>query len=289
MRSGDIEASTFVLQAVDNQSVRRHDAAVRALFAAHFEDNSEAVFQAVLPTLRFGITKILQKGHADAISRDDFYHAHLVYPRKALLSYPAAAELESNLEILYHTRERPHRIRAGWIEEIAGIREPFVQAWVRELRRTDFDYRDFFYGSRRIVRRDPLSPESITQLAEAWQQVSDPRADLQILRERIVYLHGSTQPGYEKAAEFLFFPRSFLTPLGSQALHPAPVHPPEYVSIATVYFRRGPGIDPMSPGPCGYDSGTQGYWPQRATSGTWRHRGFCYTMVVYRSLLVNPG
>lgn len=271
-----------VKTAPSNGSLRRRDEAIRALFAAHIRRNPEAFLQTALPSLHRGVFDILRMGYADEVSRDDFYHAHLVYPREYLVAYPSASELRSNLWILYHTKERPHRIRDGWLDELSALQEPFMNAWVAEVRATDFDYRDFFYGSRRIERRSPLPSQSVSRLAEIWQSQSSTPANLQTLKERIVYIHGSTQPGYNEAAEALFFPRSFLSPLGSKTLRQAPVHPPDYISIATVYFRRSSGRGPLNP----VGGGTIGQetWPQRAGSAKRWYQGHCYTLVAYGNL-----
>ena len=285
------EAFRHLAQPSDSRSLRRRDEAIRALFAAHIQRNPGFLLQTALPSLHRGISDILRLGHAEEVSRNDFYHAHLVYPRDELVAYPTAAELRSNIRILYHSRERPHRIREDWIDEIASLDDPFVQAWIQEVRRTDFDYQDFFYGSRRFVRRQPLPAESVSRLAESWHSESRTSEDVRELKERIRYIQGSTQPGYAAAAEALFLPRSFLAPLGSTTLRRVPVHPPDYLSIATVYFRRSSGTGPLEPDSCHNGSGrtpeSSGAglaWPKRDIPAERWYWGYCYSLVVYRKL-----
>lgn len=189
-----------------------------------------------LPAARLGIASILAQGYADQVSRSDFYHLHIVYPNRLVAPYPAPAMLLSNLGFLFHTKERPHKIRAEWLADLAVVRDPFVEEWLAVVGETDFDYRDFFYGSGRIRSRPPLPDHHIDRIAVAWKNQRPISASVRTLGNRIIYIHGSRQPGYDEAAVALFWPRSFLARVSDPEPVPAEVRPKEWFSIATVYF-----------------------------------------------------
>ena len=58
--------------------------------------------------------------------------------------YPTPATFPTDLGLLFHTKERPHQIRAEWLPALAWVRDPVVEEWVTVIRQTDFDYKDFF-------------------------------------------------------------------------------------------------------------------------------------------------
>lgn len=202
-----------------------------------------------LPAIRLGIARLLADGHADRASRSDFYHLHIVAPLSRIAPYPVPAEFSAGLGFLFHTKERPHEIREEWLEELALVRDPLVEGWLAVIRDTDFDYQDFFYGSGRIRSRGALPEAQLFRIAEAWKKQRPIAASLDTLRDRVVYIHGSRQPGYEAAAKALFWPRSFLTRVSDPDPVPVAVHPGRWVPVATVYFSPAPDDGSKRAGP----------------------------------------
>lgn len=220
---------------------------VMTILTSAADRDPEGLLRTTLPSIRYGIEWLLWAGAAEEIGRADFFHVHILYPHARLIGYRNQVDLRINLWLLFHTRERPHQLRETWIDDLQRIDEPELRAWVESIHRTDFDYRDFFYGSGRIHRREPLPDSKLDHLTRVWQTHNPAVAGLESLRARIVYVQGSSQPGYHEAADLLFSRRSFLMPLGSSPPALAPLHPSGYVTLATVYFDRSPSrTDPRA-------------------------------------------
>jgi hypothetical protein len=258
-------------------------AARRPMFT--LDDRSLRDFAA---TLTSAVWWMLEQGHADYLRRSDLFHAHLGLDAQGLSAVGAAAThaeaeraLVRNAWLLIHSRERPHEIREIWMAELERIGGRSISSWVQYLRETDFDYESFRSNPRASESREPLSIARIERLSRLWHRElleagplearafnpgrTAPRiAELQLSRrpdrselaERVIFLHGATQPGYEEAVNELFGNRSFLIRAsGDEAFADAwegrprlaAVFPEGFYEVATIYF--GPRPANGSPGP----------------------------------------
>jgi hypothetical protein len=201
----------------------------------------------LVPRISGEVARILELGYAWELNGYDLDHVHIRYPRHIQLEGrgPLAVLLDpQTYHLLYHCKENPFRQRQAWLEELGEIESAMISLWIGELQKSDFDYRDYFYGSGRYSRPAEVSPERLAALAHAWSGYLCGKGEempIGDLYDRLRFIIGPQQPGYGQAFDRLFSGRAVISVGGaeeSRLYRMNEVEIPNYWQPLTVYFTR---------------------------------------------------
>lgn len=166
----------------------------------------------IVPRVERELHELMHLGWVRSLDTADLWHLHIGYPEGA--QAPDTERIEFHL--LYHSMERPHELRQRWLDELADSRNQELRRWATDVAEQDFDYHEFFFSGRRYSRPEALSPETVARYAELWAAEDQPELPpktkrLREYRNRISYIVGSAQPGYQQAAGELLLTSSIIS------------------------------------------------------------------------------
>ncbi|MFW6223693.1 MAG: hypothetical protein ACOC4A_02275 [Spirochaetota bacterium] len=203
--------------------------------------------RSVLPLVAEDITGIKRKGYIDSVGEQGLDHVHLRYgflPSGSAVTHVRSAGDWDHLH--YHGLEYLPGAVASWREELIGAASGEMKYRLAENRRTQFDYKRFFYGDGSYDPPPAISREALKSYARTWWKQQGAPGDrpadegYRTLVDRLILVIGAEQPGYHAAAARILARRSLVASRRTSA--PTPTKHRflgGYYHPVTIYF--GPG------------------------------------------------
>lgn len=170
----------------------------------------------LVPRVESEVKQMMRLGWVRSLDDIDLWHLHIGYSGDLFPEESEHVSIETlrsvhetaPYHLLYHSMERPHELRRRWMNRLAESKHDELRRWISEIEEHEFDYHEFFFSSGRYTRPPALRPASLARYAELWAAEDRPQSphEIERLREyrnRVVFIVGSTQPGYFRASREL--------------------------------------------------------------------------------------